>query len=144
MADLVQRKNQLGQARKMQVIKMIFRDIGVLGFFEHLTNIQAFKFTIIIFPAPPSLSAKAKLDMAQLRQMGGTSQYKFSVLSKIVRHMRHRHMEGEDQALNLDEILDETNQVGIWRFCTCVHPQRRELYVAWLVLSIVLNYLLSL
>ena len=49
--------------------------------------------------------------MAQLRQMGGTSQYKFSVLSKIVRHMRHRHMEGEDQALHLDEILDETNQV---------------------------------
>ena len=49
--------------------------------------------------------------MAQLRQMGGTSQYKFSVLSKIVRHMRHRHMEGENQALTLEEILDETNQV---------------------------------
>jgi len=63
--------------------------------------------------APPSLSAKAKLDMAQLRQMGGTSQYKFSVLSKIVRHMRHRHMEGEDQALTLDDILDETNQLDV-------------------------------
>jgi len=63
--------------------------------------------------APPSLSAKAKLDMAQLRQMGGTSQYKFSVLSKIVRHMRHRHMEGEDQALTLEEILDETNQLDV-------------------------------
>ena len=64
---------------------------------------------------PPSLSAKAKLDMAQLRQMGGggSSQYKFSVLSKIVRHMRHRHMEGEDQALTLEEVLDETNQLDV-------------------------------
>ena len=61
---------------------------------------------------PPSLSAKAKLDMAQFKQMGGSSsQYKFGVLTKIVRHMRHRHMEGEDQALSLDEILDETSQV---------------------------------
>ena len=42
---------------------------------------------------------------------GGSSQYKFAVLTKIVRHMKHRHMEGEDQALNLEEILDETNQV---------------------------------
>lgn len=63
---------------------------------------------------PPSLSAKAKMDMAQLRQMGGgSSQYKFAVLSKIVRHMRHRHMEGEDQALNLEEVLDETNQLDV-------------------------------
>ena len=69
---------------------------------------------MLFIVAPPSLSAKAKLDMAQLRQMGGTSQYKFSVLSKIVRHMRHRHMEGEDQALTLDDILDETNQVKKW------------------------------
>ena len=50
--------------------------------------------------------------MAQLKQMGGSSsQFKFGVLTKIVRHMRHRHMEGEDQALSLDEILDETSQV---------------------------------
>jgi len=64
--------------------------------------------------APPSLSAKAKMDMAQLRQMGGgSSQYKFAVLSKIVRHMKHRHMEGEDTALNLEEILDETNQLDV-------------------------------
>ena len=51
------------------------------------------------------------MDMAQIKMGGGSSQYKFAVLSKIVRHMRHRHMEGEDMPLKLDEMLDETNQV---------------------------------
>ena len=36
-----------------------------------------------------------------------------SVTAKIVRHMKHRHMEGEDHPLSLDEILDETNQLDI-------------------------------
>lgn len=60
-------------------------------------------------------SAKARLDMMQLKQMGGssTSMYKFGVLTKIVRHMKFRHMEGEDQPLTLDEILDETNQLDV-------------------------------
>jgi len=43
----------------------------------------------------------------------GGSQYKFGVLAKIVRHMKNRHMEGEDHPLTLDEILDETNQLDI-------------------------------
>lgn len=51
------------------------------------------------------------MDMAQIRMGGGSSQFKFAVLSKIVRHMRHRHMEGEDMPLKLEEMLDETNQV---------------------------------
>ena len=37
----------------------------------------------------------------------------FLFLAKIVRHMKHRHMEGEDHPLTLDEILDETNQLDI-------------------------------
>ncbi len=36
-----------------------------------------------------------------------------SVLAKIVRHMRQRHMEGDDHPLNLEEILDETNQLDV-------------------------------
>ena len=57
-------------------------------------------------------SAKAKLDLAQMKSLGqGGSQFKFGVLAKIVRHMRSRHMEGEDQPLTLEDILDETNQV---------------------------------
>lgn len=58
-------------------------------------------------------SAKAKLDLAQLKQMGGGSQFKFGVLTKIVRHMRNRHMEGEDQPLTLEDILDETHQLDV-------------------------------
>jgi len=62
----------------------------------------------------PKQSAKAKLDLAQLKQMGGGgSQFKFGVLTKIVRHMKTRHMEGEDQPLTLEEILDETHQLDV-------------------------------
>ena len=43
----------------------------------------------------------------------GSSSYKFGVLAKIVRHMKSRHMDGEDHRLNLDEILDETNQLDV-------------------------------
>ena len=72
-----------------------------------------------------SQSAKAKQEMAQMKAaaantssssfgMGaGSSSYKFGVLAKIVRHMKTRHMEGEDHRLNLDEILDETNQLDV-------------------------------
>merc|ERR1712109_254329 len=45
--------------------------------------------------------------------MGGGSQFKFGVLTKIVRHMKTRHMEGEDQPLTLEEILDETHQLDV-------------------------------
>lgn len=47
------------------------------------------------------------------KTMSGSSQYRFGVLAKIVKHMRTRHQEGDDHPLNLDEILDETNQLGI-------------------------------
>jgi hypothetical protein len=57
------------------------------------------------------------MDMAQIRMGGGSSQFKFAVLSKIVRHMRHRHMEGEDMPLKLEEMLDETNQVLKVNYC---------------------------
>ena len=45
--------------------------------------------------------------------MGSTSQYKFGVLTRIVRHMRERHMEGHDHPLSLEDILDETNQLDV-------------------------------
>ena len=41
------------------------------------------------------------------------SQFKFSVLAKIVRHMKSRHQEGETHALTLHQILDETNQLNV-------------------------------
>lgn len=45
--------------------------------------------------------------------MSGTSQYRFSVLAKIVRYLRSKHQEGDDYPLTLDEILDETNQLNL-------------------------------
>jgi len=61
-----------------------------------------------------SISAQSKMDMANTRQMGGqSSAYKFGVLTKIVRHMKQRHMNGEDQPLTLEDILDETRQLDV-------------------------------
>lgn len=45
--------------------------------------------------------------------MAGSSQYRFGVLAKIVKHMKIRHQDGEDQPISLDDILDETNQLDI-------------------------------
>ena len=54
------------------------------------------------------------MDLAQIKSLGGGgSQFKFGVLAKIVRHMKARHMEGDDHPLNLEEILDETNQLDV-------------------------------
>ena len=53
--------------------------------------------------------------MAPIKMGGGSSQYRFAVLGKIVRHMRHRHMAGEDMALKLDEMHDETNPLDVCR-----------------------------
>ncbi|ESO87811.1 hypothetical protein LOTGIDRAFT_127089 [Lottia gigantea] len=43
----------------------------------------------------------------------GTSQYKFSVLAKIVKYMKTRHQNGDTHPLLIEEILDETNQLDI-------------------------------
>ncbi|CAD7002689.1 general transcription factor IIE subunit 2 [Ceratitis capitata] len=59
---------------------------------------------------PPSAP---KLDASTYKTMSGSSQYRFGVLAKIVKHMRTRHQEGDDHPLNIDEILDETNQLDI-------------------------------
>eukprot|EP00096_Caligus_rogercresseyi_P003634 TRINITY_DN1693_c0_g1_i1.p1 TRINITY_DN1693_c0_g1~~TRINITY_DN1693_c0_g1_i1.p1 ORF type:complete len:328 (+),score=135.02 TRINITY_DN1693_c0_g1_i1:55-984(+) len=71
-----------------------------------------------------SKAAKSKFDMQQYRasaasgasstsMFSGASSTQFSVLAKIVRHMKTRHMEGEDHPLTLEEILDETNQLDV-------------------------------
>jgi len=45
--------------------------------------------------------------------MTGSSQYRFGVLAKIVKHMKTRHQDGDDHPLTLEDILDETNQLDI-------------------------------
>lgn len=63
-------------------------------------------------PNRPS-SSGPRLDATNYKTMSGSSQYRFGVLAKIVKHMRTRHQEGDDHPLDLDEILDETNQLDI-------------------------------
>lgn len=62
-----------------------------------------------------SKSAKNKSDIQQMKSSmaPGVSSLRFGVLAKIVRHMKTRHMEGDDHPLTLDEILDETSQMDI-------------------------------
>lgn len=43
----------------------------------------------------------------------GSSQYRFGVLAKIVKHMKTRHQEGDMHPLAIEEILDETNQLDV-------------------------------
>ncbi|ELU18282.1 hypothetical protein CAPTEDRAFT_218991 [Capitella teleta] len=47
------------------------------------------------------------------KNASGSSQYKFSILAKIVKHMRTKHQQGDNYPLSLEEILDETNQTDI-------------------------------
>lgn len=54
-----------------------------------------------------------KLDINSYKSASGSSQYRFGVLAKIVKHMRTRHQEGETHPLTLEEILDETNQLDV-------------------------------
>ncbi|XP_022212826.1 general transcription factor IIE subunit 2 [Drosophila obscura] len=72
-------------------------------------------------PPPPSDDAKRKmrpptapkLDSSSYKTMSGSSQYRFGVLAKIVKFMRTRHQDGDDHPLQIEEILDETNQLDI-------------------------------
>lgn len=59
------------------------------------------------------VSTGPKLDMVNYKTMTGSTQYKFGVLAKIVKHMKARHQEGDDHPLALEEILDETNQLDV-------------------------------
>ncbi|XP_012540347.1 transcription initiation factor IIE subunit beta [Monomorium pharaonis] len=64
-------------------------------------------------PKVSLVSTGPKLDMVNYKTMTGSTQYKFGVLAKIVKHMKARHQEGDDHPLTLEEILDETNQLDV-------------------------------
>uniref|UniRef100_A0A1B6GPV1 Transcription initiation factor IIE subunit beta n=1 Tax=Cuerna arida TaxID=1464854 RepID=A0A1B6GPV1_9HEMI len=59
---------------------------------------------------PPQTSSSGGVSY---KSMTGSSQYKFGVLAKIVKHMKSRHQQGDDHPLSLEEILDETNQLDV-------------------------------
>lgn len=43
----------------------------------------------------------------------GSSQVNFAILTKIVRYMKQRYLDGDNEPLSIDEILDETNQLDV-------------------------------
>lgn len=45
--------------------------------------------------------------------MSGSSQKRFAILTKIVNHMKEKHLLGDDHPISIEEILDETNQLDI-------------------------------
>lgn len=64
-------------------------------------------------PKKKAKPPKQKDSSYNYKTTSGSSQYNFSVLAKIVKHMKQRHLEGDTHPLSLDEILDETNQLDI-------------------------------
>ncbi|CAG9764388.1 unnamed protein product [Ceutorhynchus assimilis] len=60
-----------------------------------------------------SASSAPKLDINSYKTATGSSQYRFGVLAKIVKHIKQRHQDGESFPLSLEEILDETNQLDV-------------------------------
>ncbi|KAK4886011.1 hypothetical protein RN001_002282 [Aquatica leii] len=60
-----------------------------------------------------SSNVTPKMDINTYKTATGSSQYRFGVLAKIVKHMRTRHQEGDQHPLALEEILDETNQLDV-------------------------------
>ena len=59
--------------------------------------------------------------------MSGSSQYKFGVLAKIVKHLKNLHQDGAEHALSLEEILDETNQLDVGVKISQVRTVRMQL-----------------
>jgi len=74
---------------------------------------------------PSSSSATSAFDY---KANAGSSQYRFSILAKLVKHLKQRHMDGFSHPLKIDELLDETNQTDI--------PQRHK---HWLTTEALIN-----
>lgn len=66
-----------------------------------------------------SVPGSSKLELSSYKSMSGSSQYRFSVLAKIVKYMKTRHKTGDDYALTIEDILDETNQLDVGAKSSC-------------------------
>jgi len=74
-------------------------------------------------PIKPKARPTNKIDSSNYKSMTGSSQYRFGVLAKIVKHMRNRHPDGDDHPLPIEDILDETNQLDIGTSVKTVNNQ---------------------
>ncbi|KAK9701623.1 TFA2 Winged helix domain 2 [Popillia japonica] len=60
-----------------------------------------------------TVNSAPKLDINTYKTATGSSQYRFGVLLKIVKHMKTRHQDGDTHPLTIEDILDETNQLDV-------------------------------
>ncbi|CAG0881665.1 unnamed protein product [Darwinula stevensoni] len=58
-----------------------------------------------------SAPASAPVSVLSYKGLAGSSQYRFTVLARIVKFMKQRHLEGDAYPLTLEQILDETSQL---------------------------------
>lgn len=84
--------------------------------------------------APWESKAAAPKEPMSYKTMTGSSQKRFAILTKIVNYMKERHLNGEEHALSIEEILDETNQLDIGSSTKTV-SQLKKLHCA-VILSI--------
>lgn len=64
-------------------------------------------------PKTKAPSAPKPSNSLDYKMSSGSSQFRFGVLAKIVTHMKTKHQTGMNDPLELEEILDETNQLDI-------------------------------
>lgn len=81
----------------------------------------------------PSKKVKSEKEKPPSREFdyktsSGSSQYKFAILAKIVRHLKALHQSGIQEPISIDDILEETNQ-------TDIGPRNKH----WLVTEALLN-----
>ena len=60
----------------------------------------------------PLMQSSSK-DLFSYKTMTGSSHTNFSILTKIVKYMKQRYLDGDNEPLSIDEILDETNQLDL-------------------------------
>lgn len=64
-------------------------------------------------PKISTTSSAPKANNFNYKNITGSSQLRFGILTKIVQYMKSRHLEGDLHPLTLDEIMDETNQLDV-------------------------------
>ncbi|KAL8595585.1 hypothetical protein ACOMHN_025622 [Nucella lapillus] len=62
-------------------------------------------------PSKPPLSRAPKI--LDYKTSQGSTSYRFGVLTRIVKHLKSKHQDGDTEALLLEELLDETNQLDV-------------------------------
>lgn len=63
--------------------------------------------------APKPTPQPPRVDASNYKHMTGSSGYKFAILTKIVKHLKMLHQNGNHEPMTLEQILDDTNQLDV-------------------------------